>query len=44
LGLAIARGFAQVNGGVLWAESSPGQGAVFVLSMPTVSTPAEVLA
>lgn len=44
LGLAIARGFAQVNGGVLWAESSPGQGAVFVLSMPTVSPPAEVLA
>jgi two-component system sensor histidine kinase KdpD len=42
LGLAIARGFAQANGGVLWAESTPGQGGVFVLSVPTVSKQAKV--
>jgi two-component system sensor histidine kinase KdpD len=44
LGLAIARGFAQANGGMLWAESTPGQGAVFVLSVPTAPTPATILA
>jgi two-component system sensor histidine kinase KdpD len=44
LGLAIARGFANANGGVLWAESSQGQGTVFTLSLPTVETPAEMLA
>ena len=35
LGLAIARGFAEANGGRLWAESRPGQGAVFALALPT---------
>jgi two-component system sensor histidine kinase KdpD len=44
LGLAIARGFAQANGGILWAESRRGEGAVFVLSLPvalaSVETPA----
>ena len=35
LGLAIARGFAEANGGRLWAESRAGQGATFVLSLPT---------
>lgn len=39
LGLAIARGFAQVNGGILWAESQRENGAVFVLSLPVVSAP-----
>jgi two-component system sensor histidine kinase KdpD len=34
LGLAIARGFAEANGGHLWAESRAGQGATFVLSLP----------
>jgi len=34
LGLAIARGFAQANGGVLWAEPSGDAGAAFVLSLP----------
>jgi two-component system sensor histidine kinase KdpD len=33
LGLAIARGFAEANGGRLWAESRAGQGATFVLSL-----------
>jgi two-component system, OmpR family, sensor histidine kinase KdpD len=42
LGLAIARGFAEANGGRLWAESRTGQGAAFVLSLPaqTTETPA----
>jgi two-component system sensor histidine kinase KdpD len=34
LGLAIARGFAEANGGRLWAESREGQGATFVLALP----------
>ena len=35
LGLAIARGFAEANGGQLWVESRSGQGATFVLALPT---------
>jgi two-component system, OmpR family, sensor histidine kinase KdpD len=42
LGLAIARGFAEANGGRVWAESRAGQGATFVLSLPVV--PVEVVA
>jgi two-component system, OmpR family, sensor histidine kinase KdpD len=34
LGLAIARGFAEANGGRLWVESRSGQGATFVLALP----------
>ena len=34
LGLAIARGFAAANGGRLWVESHPGQGATFTLALP----------
>jgi two-component system sensor histidine kinase KdpD len=34
LGLAIARGFAEANGGRVWAESRPGQGASFALAVP----------
>ncbi len=41
LGLAIARGFAEANGGRVWAESHAGQGATFVLSLPA-ETPVEV--
>jgi two-component system sensor histidine kinase KdpD len=33
LGLAIARGFAEANGGRVWAESREGQGAAFVLAL-----------
>jgi two-component system, OmpR family, sensor histidine kinase KdpD len=44
LGLAIARGFAEANGGRLWVESRPGQGASFVLALPAVELPAEVRA
>ncbi|MDX6506682.1 MAG: two-component system, OmpR family, sensor histidine kinase KdpD [Gaiellaceae bacterium] len=35
LGLAIARGFAEANDARVWAESRPGQGATFVLAMPS---------
>ena len=42
LGLAIARGFAAANGGRLWAESKPGQGATFALALPVVDVPAEL--
>ena len=42
LGLAIARGFAEANGGRVWAESREGQGATFVLALPRVAAGAEV--
>jgi two-component system sensor histidine kinase KdpD len=43
LGLAIARGFATVNGGRLWVESHEGQGATFTLALPIeASVPAPV--
>lgn len=35
LGLAIARGFAQANGGRVWAEPREGRGTAFALSLPT---------
>jgi len=42
LGLAIARGFAVANGGRVWAESRPEQGATFALALPVVEVPAEL--
>jgi len=42
LGLAIARGFAEANGGRLWAESHPGQGSTFVLALPAATVPVTV--
>jgi two-component system sensor histidine kinase KdpD len=42
LGLAIARGFAEANGGRVWVESHEGQGATFVLALPLAVQPAEV--
>ena len=44
LGLAIARGFVDLNGGSLWAAEPPGGGASFVMTLPAVALPAEVLA
>jgi two-component system, OmpR family, sensor histidine kinase KdpD len=38
LGLAIARGFAEANGGNVAVESLRGQGATFVLSLPVERT------
>jgi two-component system sensor histidine kinase KdpD len=40
LGLAIARGFAEANGGRVWAESRQGQGASFVLALPVAQVAA----
>jgi signal transduction histidine kinase len=34
LGLAIAKGFVEANGGELGVESVPGQGSTFVVSFP----------
>ncbi len=42
LGLAIVRGFAEANGGRVWAESVAGQGASFAFALPVVQTPSEV--
>jgi two-component system sensor histidine kinase KdpD len=42
LGLAIARGFAEANGGRVWAESRQGQGASFVLALPVARVTSEV--
>ena len=42
LGLAIARGFAAANGGRVWAESRPEQGATFALALPVVEAPVEL--
>jgi two-component system, OmpR family, sensor histidine kinase KdpD len=42
LGLAIARGFAAANGGRIWAESRPDQGASFALALPIADVPAEL--
>jgi two-component system sensor histidine kinase KdpD len=39
LGLAIARGFAEANGGRLAVESHVGQGATFVLALPAAQPP-----
>jgi two-component system, OmpR family, sensor histidine kinase KdpD len=37
LGLAIARGFAEANGGRVTVESRAGQGATFVLTLPAAA-------
>jgi K+-sensing histidine kinase KdpD len=42
LGLAIARGFAEANGGRLWVESRSGQGATFVLALPAAKPVAAI--
>ena len=44
LGLAIARGFAQANGGRIDVSSRPGDGATFSLVLPRADVPAQVRA
>lgn len=44
LGLAIARGFTEANGGRLWLETREGQGASFVLALPLVELPTPITA
>jgi signal transduction histidine kinase len=39
LGLAITRRIVQHHGGRIWAESKPGQGAVFVFTLPVQPQP-----
>jgi two-component system, OmpR family, sensor histidine kinase KdpD len=43
LGLSIARGFVEANGGRIWAESRPGQGATFAIALPLATVPAELV-
>jgi two-component system sensor histidine kinase KdpD len=40
LGLAVVRGFVEANGGRVWVESLPGQGATFVVELPLAAVPA----
>ena len=42
LGLAIARGFAEANGGRLWVEPGDSGGSSFALALPRVDRPEEV--
>jgi two-component system sensor histidine kinase KdpD len=44
LGLAIARGFTEANGGRMWLESREGQGASFVIALPLAELPTAVTA
>jgi two-component system sensor histidine kinase KdpD len=39
LGLAIVKGFVEANGGSVWAESLPGQGTSFVVTLPLEPSP-----
>ncbi len=41
MGLAINRHIVTSHGGRLWAENEPGQGAVFLLTLPILRLPAE---
>ena len=43
LGLSIARGFLEANGGRIWVESLPGQATTFVIELP-LGTPAAQVA
>ena len=38
LGLSIARGFIEAQGGKIWAESTPGEGSKFIFTLPLVQS------
>ncbi|MEE9197167.1 MAG: ATP-binding protein, partial [bacterium] len=38
LGLSICQGIIKAHGGVIWAESEPGQGATFIIHLPLEQT------
>jgi two-component system, OmpR family, sensor histidine kinase KdpD len=42
LGLAIAKGFVEANGGRIWAESTLGEGTSFLIAFPAASEPAHL--
>jgi two-component system sensor histidine kinase KdpD len=44
LGLSIARGFVEANGGRIWAEARPDAGATFAVALPAAPIPATVAA
>ena len=41
LGLSLSHGIVERHGGRLSAESTPGQGATFIIDLPLDATPAE---
>ncbi len=43
LGLTICRGIVTAHGGRIWAETRPGGGAVFRISLPIIGTPPQFL-
>jgi PAS domain S-box-containing protein len=44
LGLAIARGIVEAHGGQIWAESTPGEGAIFRFTFPCQDRPEPAVA
>jgi two-component system sensor histidine kinase KdpD len=42
LGLAISKGFVEANDGRIWAESRPGQGSSFAVTLPVAPMPVPV--
>jgi signal transduction histidine kinase len=42
LGLAMCARIAELHGGSIWAESGPGMGSVFYLSLPALARDSDV--